>query len=272
MKTSLLSSLFGLFLLFTSCSGNIKIENSKKVEQHPDSSSLMDQPLEDSIALGNSTNPNKTTASINDSTAITYVEGHVLLPVSYRIWEKDDAVSSVLNSSWLAIYQDGKHYHLGPLSYEISRGEDPCSGMPFESIDPKKPSIAYVHIPGLKASKLDTVALQENLIQPGKPFIFKWKNHEYKLAAFGRELNYERSKADEKYILNLYKDGQFVRTLVYQQEYSDTRTIIRLISDLDQDAEPDFIFDSPRDYEEHRILILLSGQAESYEESVAFDC
>ena len=57
-----------------------------------------------------------------------------------------------------------------------------------------------------------------------------------------------------------------------QDQYNDTQTELKFIGDLDHDGQPDFIFSSPRDYEEERLIFNLSGSKIGYETNRQFDC
>lgn len=201
------------------------------------------------------------------------VSNKAIIPGSHRYMDQNDKTSKIINSDWLSIYLENGQYKLGNQDLAIQeKGEDPCSGMDVEYIDTKISSLILLNLKNLASHELDTLALENRVIQPNSPLKFQWKNQKYELVATGRTFTeaYERSK--EWYTLTMYKNGKKLRTLIIQNDYNDTQTSILLISDLDNDQIPDIIISSPRDYEEERILIFISSDPKIYEAQRVFDC
>ena len=208
-----------------------------------------------------------------DSSTIDIIENKVLLPSSYRYLDDSERISKKINPDWFAIYFDGKSYQLGKIKYSIQEEpQDECSGMFSESIKSDYNTIAYLHIKDLKAKSLDTINFQKPIINGNENSVFQWKGSLYNMVGFGRNLEDLTAENKASYKLNLYKDNKFIKTLINQHDYVDTHTSLIMITDLDGDNEPDFIFSSPRHYEEERLLIILSSQDGTYEGNVIFDC
>lgn len=202
------------------------------------------------------------------------VDGYVLMPFTYRVWE-GDAVSKIIDKTWLELHRKNGSYYVGPASYQIENAdEEPCSGLPTETIVPEEDVLLFFNISTIQKGAVDSVAFTETIIQPGKTFEFTFQNHSYKISATGIRFHKdeERNNPNANYTLKLYKDGKYLRTIVNQTSYNDTATELKFIGDLDKDGQPDFIFSSPRDYEEIRMIIILSGSQNAYDGNVQFDC
>ncbi len=236
-----------------------------------DSSAL----LKDSIEMLSDTSDEKTDDDMQVGTSVeaAILEGKLILPLTYRFLNDDDRISKILNATWLAIYKEKGAYHIGKVAYKITEeAEEPCSGLPTETIEPDKNVLAYVDLKSLKTGLLDSIAFNERIIQPDSPFKFSYNGHVYELKANGKYFRDVDDTSSEHYSLNLYKDGKYVRNLIKQSEYNDTFTAIKLMADFDGDKEPDFLISSPRHYEEERYLLILSGQHDVFEGNMVFDC
>ncbi len=202
------------------------------------------------------------------------IDGRILLPSTYRVWENND-VSKIINKNWLELHHKNGAYYVQSASYHIeNEDEEPCSGLPTETIVPKEDVLVFFNIPTIQKGAVDSVAFSKPIIEPSKPFEFTFQNQNYKLQATGIlfHKDQERNNPNTRYTLKLYKDGKYIRTIIDQTEYNDTSTELEFIGDLDRDGLPDFIFSSPRDYEEQRKIIILSGSAYAYDGNVQFDC
>lgn len=202
------------------------------------------------------------------------IDGHILMPVTYRIWE-GDAVSKIISKQWLELHHKNNAYYVTPASYTIEyNDEEPCSGLPTETITPNENVLVFFDLPTIQKGKVDSVAFNNAVVEPGKPFDFHLKNQRYQLIASGIQFykDENRNNPNAKYVLKLFKGDHYVKTLIHQTSYNDTATEIKFIGDLDGDGEPDFIFSSPRDYEEMRMIIILSRSATAYEGTMQFDC
>lgn len=202
------------------------------------------------------------------------IDGRILMPTTYRVWE-NEVVSKVINKNWFELHHKNGSYHVQSVSYHIeNEDEEPCSGLPTETIVPKEDVLVFFDIPSIQKGAVDSVAFKNKIIEPGKPFEFTYKNQKYKLQATGIlfHKDQERNNPNARYTLKLYKDGTYLRTIIDQTAYNDTSTELEFIGDLDKDGLPDFIFSSPRDYEERRMIIILSASPYAYDGNVQFDC
>lgn len=209
---------------------------------------------------------------------ITYldsiIDGHILMPFTYRVWEGNE-VSKVINKDWLELSRMNGGYHVRHASYRIENDdEEPCSGLPTETIVPEEDVLLFFNIPAIQQGPVDSVSFTTSIIASGTSLAFSFQNHAYKVSATGIRFHKdeERNNPEARYTLKLYKDGKYIRTIIDQTSYNDTATELRFIGDLDKDGQPDFIFSSPRDYEEMRMIIILSGSAAAYDGHVQFDC
>src|SRR5690606_12928007 len=57
-------------------------------------------------SLSSMENPSSSAENQLDS----LVERHILLPASYRIWKPSEAISRIIDSTWLALYKNGDQY------------------------------------------------------------------------------------------------------------------------------------------------------------------
>jgi len=246
---------------------------SKNIEEEivGDSSAILKDSLELlSDTLGGITDDDSNERQSNDAAIL---EGKLVMPLTYRFLNDDDRISKLLNPTWLAIYKEKGAYYIGNVPYRISEeAEEPCSGLPTETIEPDKNVLTYVAPKSLKTGLVDSIAINERVIQPESPFKFSYNGHVYELKANGKYFRDVDDTSSERYSLNLYKDGKYVRNLINQSEYNDTFTEIKLMADFDGDKEPDFLISSPRHYEEARYLLIFSGQHDVFEGNMVFDC
>lgn len=96
----------------------------------------------------------------------------------------------------------------------------------------------------------------------------------YKLEASGTDFSDIDQGQTGSFYLDFFENGKLVQRLIEQSEYNDTKTEVLRILDLNDDDQPDFILSSPHHYEEHRVIIWLSGDQgyTKYEETLGFDC
>lgn len=231
-------------------------------------------PLVDDSLVGK--NDSLTVPVVSESIRIStdsIVEGRVLMPVRYRVW--GDPVSKIINKNWLELHlKDGAYAVTSALYHIENEDEEPCSGLPTETIVPKEDVLLFFNIPTIQKGPVDSIAFTKSIIEPGEPFHFTHQNQKYQLQASGIRFykDEERNNPNANYTLQLYRDGKLIRTLINQSSYNDTATELKFIGDLDGDGQLDFIFSSPRDYEEMRFLLILSGSTNIYEGTMQFDC
>jgi hypothetical protein len=260
MKNSALTILLGT-LLFLSCNNNRNNDNDKS---------------QDSTVFEL---PESTKDSILDEVKISeltdVVEDVILFPATYRILNSTELKDKLASARWKEIHKKDGAYQIADALYSLSKiNEDPCSGYPAQQLEANNNALLLFAIPNIQNGELDTVAFTASMIKPNSPFNFTFKDQHYKLEAYGIEFyadNGSNPKGD--YTLKLFSD-KYPKglTLIHQTEYNDTSTELVMISDLDKDGLPDFIFSSPRDYEEERYLIILSSDNTTYIGDRQFDC
>ena len=233
----------------------------------------------DSIIPSDTTNIHADTIASPESTEeydAKIVSNHLLIPnAAYRILEANEIEVILEKGEWLELFKDKDGYHIGELSYSIlHEDEEPCSGLPTQAVQSKNNAFMFSNLPHLHKGKVDTIAISNALISPSKPLEFVSNNKNYKLVASGLDFSLEHLTHENKrvYKIALYENDKFVRYLIKQYQYNDTHTELIFIGDLDKDGRPDFIFSSPRDYEEDRYLLILSSDEKIYEGIYTFDC
>jgi hypothetical protein len=201
------------------------------------------------------------------------VKGHLLLPFAYRVWENNN-VSKVINDNWLELYRKNGKYYVGKAKYKITyEKEEPCSGLPTETIDSENDVLVFFNIANIQHGAVDSISFPNKIIPSNESFEFTYKNDRYQLRASGIEFyKDEDRKPNAKYTLKLFINGQYTRTLIDQSAYHDTATELEFIGDLDRDGKLDFVISSPRDYEESRTIVILSTAAYPFVGTVQFDC
>lgn len=258
MRNSVLTILFGT-LLFLSCN------NRNNVNDNSQDSTVIELP--ESIA----------DSSLDDVKVLELasIEDVILFPSTYRILNSTELKDKLASTKWKEIHKKDGVYQIADALYSLSKiNEDPCSGYPAQQLESNNNALLLFAILNIQNGELDTVAFTASMIKPNSPFNFTFKDQLYKLEAYGIEFygdNGSNPKGD--YTLKLFSD-KYPKglTLIHQTEYNDTSTELVMISDLDKDGLPDFIFSSPRDYEEERYLIILSSDNTTYIGDRQFDC
>ncbi|MVZ65092.1 hypothetical protein GQF61_04455 [Sphingobacterium sp. DK4209] len=200
-------------------------------------------------------------------------EGNILLPSRYRIWESFESIEKQIDSTWVALYKKDNQYHVGRIPYHIEHeAEDPCSGLPTETLVASEYTLAFFKLNEIKNGKVDSVKLERLVLNPTEVSKFSFGGRNFQIKASGRQFDDRENNGVAPYKLELYEGDQFIRNLIVQDQYNDTQTELKFIGDLDHDGQPDFIFSSPRDYEEERLIFNLSGSKIGYETNRQFDC
>ena len=258
MRNSVLIILLGT-LLFLSCNNRNEGDNSQDSTVFELPESTKESTLDD--------------VKISELTDV--VEDVILFPSTYRILNSTELKDKLASTKWKEIHKKDDAYQIADALYSLSKiNEDPCSGYPAQQLEANNNALLLFAIPNIQNGELDTVAFTASMIKPNSPFNFTFKDQHYKLEAYGIEFygdNGSNPKGD--YTLKLFSD-KYPKglTLIHQTEYNDTSTELVMISDLDRDGLPDFIFSSPRDYEEERYLIILSSDNTTYIGDRQFDC
>ena len=259
MRNSVLTILLGT-LLFLSChNSNPQNDKSQDTTVFELSESTIVSSLED--------------VKVSELTVV--VEDVILFPSTYRIQSSTELKDKLASAKWKEIYKKNGVYQIADAIYSLSKiSEDPCSGLPAQQLQSTNNALLLFANPKINDSILDTVAFTDALIKPNAPFHFTFHDQKFKLQAYGIEFysaNGSNPKGD--YTLKLFSDTHpDGLTLIHQTEYNDTCTELVMITDLDKDGLPDFIFSSPRDYEEERFLIILSSDKTTYMGDRQFDC
>lgn len=259
MRNTVLTILLASLLLFSCNTGNNENDNQQD-------STLTELP---GIAID---------SAITDNAPKEYeniVEDVILFPATYRIQNSSELKDKLASVKWKEIHKKDGVYHIADALYSLSKvNEDPCSGFPAQQLASNNNALLLFNIPKIKNGNLDTVAFTHSMIKPKEPFTFDFKNTKYTLEASGISFYSDNgSNPNGDYILKLFSDNYPKGlTLIHQTEYNDTSTDLIMIADLDKDGLPDFIFSSPRDYEEERYLIILSSDSTTYIGDRQFDC
>jgi len=258
MRNSVLTILFGT-LLFLSCNNRNEGDNAQD-------STVFELP--ESVT-------DSSTVDVKTMELTQVVEDVILFPATYRILNSTELKDKLASTKWKEIHKKDGVYQIADALYSLSKiNEDPCSGYPAQQLESNNNALLLFAIPKIQDGKLDTVAFTDSMIKPNSPFSFTFKDQQYKLQAYGIEFygdNGSNPKGD--YSLKLFSDKYPEGfTLIQQSEYNDTSTELVMIADFDKDGLPDFIFSSPRDYEEERYLIILSSDNTTYLGDRQFDC
>ncbi len=221
-----------------------------------------------SVNLTVAKNPTNSVVPIDSLT-----EGNILLPSRYRIWESFESIEKLIDSTWVALYKKDNQYQVGRIPYHIEHeAEDPCSGLPTETLVPSEYTLAFFKLNEIKRGKVDSVQLERIVLNPTEVSKFSFQGRTFHIKASGRQFDDRENNGVAPYKLQLFEGDQFIRNLIVQDQYNDTYTELKFIGDLDRDGQPDFIFSSPRDYEEERLIFNLSSSKISYETNRQFDC
>lgn len=206
---------------------------------------------------------------------IEYDEGNMLLPnVPYRVENVNEIGTLLQEGIWLALHKDGKGHYVQQAVYSLhDEAEEPCSGMPTQTIVTAENSLLIFKIPNVRIGPIDAIAIKKPLLVPDDTLTFTFQGSNYQLLAQGidpQKYNYQDTP-NAYYQLAIAIDNT-TKTFFYQDAYNDTVTEILFIGDLDADGKLDFILSSPKDYEEERIILILSSASHYYEASRQFDC
>lgn len=218
---------------------------------------------------------------------LLYTEGHSLLAGAYRMWEAKDNPGLILKKGWLQLFRDGHEgFKIDDAQYSIANGYDTCAGIETRVVTSKRETLAFFNIPGIHKGTIPCVQLEQQQIWPQKRVVFEFMGHTYTLRAEG-EITATDTYTDNGdaqvfhhvsgYRLVLIDRQQKQYTLAAEDSFNDTFIRIVFVGDLDGDRKPDFILSAPRDYEEERILIVLSSKMDNetpevYECHRQFDC
>ena len=212
----------------------------------------------------------------------------ILLASTYRIYENEDDTKE-LTKNWFELYEEKDNYFLDKADYSITNGTDECTKSQTKTIKTRRKTLLLIDNSILKKGKVDIVRDLKNTIWPEEEFVFVFKGKTFSLKAEGKILNTEQiTDVDgiaktwhevSDYKLYLKSENSDEELIINEPSFNDTFVKLLFVGDIDNDGQPDFIFDAPRDYEENRVLLFLSSDAmdgkivpKSAEISIQFDC
>lgn len=216
-----------------------------------------------------------------------YVEGKTLLLGAYRIWEEDDDLAVKMKGDWFELHQKGDGIEVSAIPLTFEDGFDDCAGVKTKSLKTENKSLMLLQLPKLKIGNYKTTTLLNDHPWPKEKVDFTFHGAAYQLQGFGDITGTEMFLADENkdkifhnvsnYELRLADAKGNLITLVSEESFNDTFIQIKFVGDLDGDNQPDFIISAPRNYEEERVLLILSTDIQQdsitiYECSRQFDC
>ena len=237
-------------------------------------------------------NANKDTTTIvqNESQDIVEFKNvfNILLPATYRI-SNDDNPAKELTNDWFDLFEKDGKYYIEKATYTISKGNDECSGLDTRTIETNRKTILLIEDSKLKTGEIDSLPIVKKYIWPKQKQEFTFNNQTYTLRGEGTmegnpKITNETSDDDlwgkiKTYKLYLTTTGFSEVLILSQDEFQDTFVELKFVGDIDRDGKLDFIFGANRNYEETRIILFLSSEAEENkvikkvsEISIQFDC
>ena len=222
-----------------------------------------------------------------ETSKITPQKTEILLPSTYRDWENENPVN-ILNKSWIDLNKKGSKYYLNNPNYIIERGIDDCTGDSTKTIISKNNTLIYIKNTNLNIGEVFAINFTKNKIWPNEKISFDYKNIKYTIRAEGNIISSEQvitNKGLERYcVVENYK--LYISTnknpeslFLEEKSFNDTFVKLLFVGDIDSDGKLDFIFEANRDYEEKRVILYLSSEAEkgviikkANETAIQFDC
>lgn len=230
----------------------------------------------------------KSTPKISEEVVVSDNLFKTLLPTSYRI-DKNDDPTKELSKDWFSLFEKDGSYYLEKAAYTISKGYDECVGVDTKIIETKKNTLLLLDYKKLTTGKVDNLLISKKNIWPKENVTFDFKNTTYTLRGVGVIKNTENRTNDkdeneiwhtvENYELYLKTSDIDEQLILSENSFSDTFVVLIFVGDIDRDGKLDFIFEANRNYEEQRVILYLSSEAEENkiirkvsEVSVQFDC
>ena len=213
---------------------------------------------------------------------------NTLLPTSYRIGENDDPTKQ-LSNEWFDLFEKDGKYYLEKANYTISKGYDECVGVDTKAIESKRNTLLLLDYKKLTTGKVDNLLISKKHIWPKENVSFDFKNTTYTLRGVGDVKSTENRTNDkeeneiwntvENYKLYIKTSDTNEQLILSEDSFSDTFVVLVFVGDIDRDGKLDFIFEANRNYEEKRVILFLSSEADAdkaikkvSEISVQFDC
>ncbi|MGJ1266907.1 hypothetical protein ACR78G_06940 [Sphingobacterium spiritivorum] len=210
-------------------------------------------------------------------------ESHVFFDGTYRL-EENEKSDFLPGTQWLSLNEANGQFELSKPDYTIEKGYDECSGMNTETLSSKHKTLVYLDFPKLKTGKVSSLKITAAKIWPKESASFDFQGSKYILKGLGKILSTETHLLDDDkqekfhevkdYSLTLSIDGKDQGIMLNESSFNDTFMELVFVGDLDRDGKLDFVFQVPRDYEEERVVVLLSseGYTKQYTASRQFDC
>jgi len=197
----------------------------------------------------------------------------ILLPSTYRDWENKNPADD-LNEAWLELHQKEEKYYIAKADYTIERGEDECTGYATKTIKSKNKTLLFIKHPNLKIGQVYASYFDKDKICPNEKMSFNYKDIIYIINAEGDVVSDEEVHTDnglerycvvENYKLYISTNEKNESLFLEQKSFNDTFTKLLFVGDIDSDEKLDFIFESNRHYEQERVFLYLSSEADKSE-------
>lgn len=213
----------------------------------------------------------KSNQKISEKVEVTDDLFNILLPISYRI-DKNDDPTKELSNNWFDLFEKGGNFYLEKAAYKISKGYDECAGTDTKIIETKNNSLLLLDYKKLTTGKVDNLLISKKHIWPKESVTFDFKNTTYTLSGFGDIKNTENRTNDkeenevwhtvENYKLYLKTPDVNEQLIISEDSFSDTFVVLIFVGDIDRDGKLDFLFEANRNYEEKRVILFLSSEAD----------
>ena len=218
---------------------------------------------------------------------ITPQKIEILLPSTYRDWENENPTNK-LNKNWFDLNKKDSTYYLNTANYLIEKGIDDCTGLSTKTIISKNNTLIYIKNTNLNIGEVFSINFTKDKIWPNEKISFNYKNIKYTIRAEGDIISSEQvitNKGLERYsVVKNYKlyistNKNLESLFLEEKSFNDTFVKLLFVGDIDSDGKLDFIFEANRDYEEKRVILYLSSEAEKGaiikkvdEIAIQFDC
>lgn len=210
---------------------------------------------------------------VKESIRTTENTTQILLPTIYRDWENKNPADH-LNKDWFDLHKLGDAYSLSNPNYNITTGQDECSGALTKTIISNNKTLLFINNKNLKLGEINSINFNKNKIWPNEKLTLNYNNIEYTLRAEGNIISTENVQTDtglerfsevENYKLYISTNNTTEVLFLEEQSFNDTFVKLLFVGDIDSDGKLDFIFEANRFYEELRVILYLSSEAKNEE-------